>query len=130
MIALQQDCGVDVITDGEMRRTHFIAPLTDVISGVKPIPATPPGSTRSKTGLPGSSAMSLHVEFSPRSGTWPASSCATSVTTTALPSPSSGPTVTSHTASALIPFLPLQATSGLGDGTRSWASCPSPQPSG
>ncbi|MGO9603638.1 MAG: cobalamin-independent methionine synthase II family protein [Candidatus Binataceae bacterium] len=39
MIALQQDCGVDVITDGEMRRTHFIAPLTDVISGVKPIPA-------------------------------------------------------------------------------------------
>src|SRR5271170_7237606 len=40
MIALQQDCGVDVITDGEMRRTHFIAPLTDVISGVKPIPAS------------------------------------------------------------------------------------------
>ncbi len=39
MIALQQHCGVDVITDGEMRRTHFIAPLTDVISGVKPIPA-------------------------------------------------------------------------------------------
>src|SRR5271163_2220182 len=39
MIALQQDCGVDVITDGEMRRTHFIAPLTDVISGVKRIPA-------------------------------------------------------------------------------------------
>jgi methionine synthase II (cobalamin-independent) len=39
MIALQQDCGADVITDGEMRRTHFIAPLTDVISGIKPIPA-------------------------------------------------------------------------------------------
>ena len=39
MIALQQRCGVDVVTDGEMRRTHFIAPLTDVISGVKPIPA-------------------------------------------------------------------------------------------
>src|SRR5271170_2836228 len=39
MIALQQDCGVDVITAGEMRRTHFIAPLTDVISGVKRIPA-------------------------------------------------------------------------------------------
>jgi 5-methyltetrahydropteroyltriglutamate--homocysteine methyltransferase len=38
-IALQEGCGVDVITDGEMRRTHFIAPLTDVISGVKPIPA-------------------------------------------------------------------------------------------
>jgi 5-methyltetrahydropteroyltriglutamate--homocysteine methyltransferase len=39
VIALQQECGLDVITDGEMRRTHFIAPLTDVISGVKPIPA-------------------------------------------------------------------------------------------
>jgi 5-methyltetrahydropteroyltriglutamate--homocysteine methyltransferase len=38
-IALQQECGVDVITDGEMRRTHFIAPLTDVITGVREIPA-------------------------------------------------------------------------------------------
>lgn len=39
MIALQEQCGVDVVTDGEMRRTHFIAPLTDVITGVEPIPA-------------------------------------------------------------------------------------------
>lgn len=39
MIALQENCGLDVITDGEMRRTHFIAPLTDVVSGIKPIPA-------------------------------------------------------------------------------------------
>jgi 5-methyltetrahydropteroyltriglutamate--homocysteine methyltransferase len=39
MIALQERTGVDVVTDGEMRRTHFIAPLTDVISGVKSIPA-------------------------------------------------------------------------------------------
>jgi 5-methyltetrahydropteroyltriglutamate--homocysteine methyltransferase len=39
MIALQERCGVDVVTDGEMRRTHFIAPLTDVISGVKQISA-------------------------------------------------------------------------------------------
>jgi 5-methyltetrahydropteroyltriglutamate--homocysteine methyltransferase len=39
MIATQERCGVDVVTDGEMRRTHFIAPLTDVITGVKPIPA-------------------------------------------------------------------------------------------
>jgi 5-methyltetrahydropteroyltriglutamate--homocysteine methyltransferase len=38
LIALQERSGVEVITDGEMRRTHFIAPLTDVISGVKPIP--------------------------------------------------------------------------------------------
>src|SRR5579862_8150816 len=39
MLALQETLGLDVVTDGEMRRTHFIAPLTDVISGVKPIPA-------------------------------------------------------------------------------------------
>jgi len=39
MIALQERAGMDVVTDGEMRRTHFIAPLTDVISGVEPIPA-------------------------------------------------------------------------------------------
>lgn len=39
VIALQEACDVDVVTDGEMRRTHFIAPLTDVISGLKPIPA-------------------------------------------------------------------------------------------
>jgi 5-methyltetrahydropteroyltriglutamate--homocysteine methyltransferase len=38
-LALQEQAGVDVVTDGEMRRTHFIAPLTDVISGVRPIPA-------------------------------------------------------------------------------------------
>jgi 5-methyltetrahydropteroyltriglutamate--homocysteine methyltransferase len=36
-LSLQEQTGVDVVTDGEMRRTHFIAPLTDVISGVKPI---------------------------------------------------------------------------------------------
>src|SRR5205814_2080761 len=39
MITLQERSGVDVITDGEMRRSHFIAPLTDVITGVKSIPA-------------------------------------------------------------------------------------------
>src|SRR5215467_5819247 len=38
-LALQQLAGVDVVTDGEMRRTHFVAPLTDVISGIKPIPS-------------------------------------------------------------------------------------------
>ncbi len=38
-LALQEQSGLDVVTDGEMRRTHFIAPLTDVLSGVKPIPA-------------------------------------------------------------------------------------------
>jgi len=39
MLALQEQSGVDIVTDGEMRRTHFIAPLTDVITGVKSIPA-------------------------------------------------------------------------------------------
>jgi 5-methyltetrahydropteroyltriglutamate--homocysteine methyltransferase len=38
-LAVQEQAQVDVVTDGEMRRTHFIAPLTDAISGVKPIPA-------------------------------------------------------------------------------------------
>jgi 5-methyltetrahydropteroyltriglutamate--homocysteine methyltransferase len=38
-LGVQQQSRVDVITDGEMRRTHFIAPLTDVISGVRPVPA-------------------------------------------------------------------------------------------
>jgi 5-methyltetrahydropteroyltriglutamate--homocysteine methyltransferase len=38
-LAVQEQAGLDVMTDGEMRRTHFIAPLTDVISGVKPMPA-------------------------------------------------------------------------------------------
>jgi len=38
-IALQEATGVDVVADGEMRRSHFIAPLTDVLEGVAPIPA-------------------------------------------------------------------------------------------
>ncbi|HTW86622.1 MAG TPA: cobalamin-independent methionine synthase II family protein [Candidatus Binataceae bacterium] len=38
-IALQEAAGVDVVTDGEMRRTHFISPLSDVLEGVKVIPA-------------------------------------------------------------------------------------------
>src|SRR5580704_5622080 len=54
--------------------------------------------------------MSLPAESSPRSRTWPASLNATSVTTTALPSPSSGPTVTPHAVLVLIPFHMLQAT--------------------
>ena len=71
---------------------------------------TPLGSIRSKTGSPGSSAMSSPAVSSPRSRTWPASSYATSVTTIALPSPSSGPTATPHGASALIPMSLLQVT--------------------
>src|ERR1700730_5825728 len=55
--------------------------------------------------------MSLPAESSPRSRTWPANLNDTSVSTIALPSPSSGPTATPLTASALIPFHMLQATS-------------------
>jgi methionine synthase II (cobalamin-independent) len=38
-IALRERAGWTWCSDGEMRRTHFIAPLTDVISGVKEISA-------------------------------------------------------------------------------------------
>jgi 5-methyltetrahydropteroyltriglutamate--homocysteine methyltransferase len=36
-IALQEDCGVDVVTDGEMRRSSFIGPLTDYVDGLDAI---------------------------------------------------------------------------------------------
>jgi 5-methyltetrahydropteroyltriglutamate--homocysteine methyltransferase len=32
-LALQAACGVDVVTDGEMRRSGFVAPLTDYVDG-------------------------------------------------------------------------------------------------
>src|SRR5713101_7193368 len=71
---------------------------------------TPLGSIRSKTGSPGSSAMSSPAVSSPRSRTWPASLYVTSATTIAIPSPSSGPTATPHGASAMIPMSLLQVT--------------------
>src|SRR5260370_33659487 len=46
MIALQEAAGLDVVTDGEMRRIKFFGPLTDVVSGVQPNagkPAMPRG---------------------------------------------------------------------------------------
>jgi 5-methyltetrahydropteroyltriglutamate--homocysteine methyltransferase len=36
-IALQEGCGVDVVTDGEMRRSTFIGSLTDVVDGLGPV---------------------------------------------------------------------------------------------
>ena len=56
---------------------------------------------------------------SPGSKTWPADLNATSVTTIALPSSSSGPTATPHIASVLIPFHLLQATRSF-ISTRCW----------
>ncbi len=64
----------------------------------------PPGSTRSKIGSPESSASSLPAGSSHRSRTWRANLNATSVTTIALPSPSSGPIVTLPSASVVLPI--------------------------
>jgi 5-methyltetrahydropteroyltriglutamate--homocysteine methyltransferase len=36
-IALQEEAGLDVITDGEMRRSTFIGPLTDYVDGLEPV---------------------------------------------------------------------------------------------
>jgi len=38
-VALQEAVGLEVVSDGEMRRSHFIAPLSDVIEGARVIPA-------------------------------------------------------------------------------------------
>src|SRR6202035_2138533 len=57
-----------------------------------------------------SNARSSPAESSPRSRTWRASSCATSVITTNTPRPSNGPTATSLTESSLLLIQLLQAT--------------------
>jgi 5-methyltetrahydropteroyltriglutamate--homocysteine methyltransferase len=36
-IALQERCGLDVVTDGEMRRSGFVAPLTDYVEGFEAV---------------------------------------------------------------------------------------------
>jgi len=36
-IALQQESGLDVVTDGEMRRSGFVGPLTDYVEGFESI---------------------------------------------------------------------------------------------
>ena len=43
MLAMQEHAGVDVVTDGELRRTHFAGPLIDACDGLesKPAPARP-----------------------------------------------------------------------------------------
>src|SRR5215470_13600212 len=33
-IALQEGCGLDIVTDGEQRRISFIGPLSDTIDGL------------------------------------------------------------------------------------------------
>lgn len=41
-IALQEAAGLDVVTDGEVRRLSFIGPLSDVVSGLEPMPVNRP----------------------------------------------------------------------------------------
>jgi len=38
VIALQEGAGVDVVTDGEMRRFLFMGPITEVADGIEPVP--------------------------------------------------------------------------------------------
>ncbi len=38
-VSLQEEAGLDVITDGEQRRSHFTGPLSDVVDGLSDIPA-------------------------------------------------------------------------------------------
>jgi 5-methyltetrahydropteroyltriglutamate--homocysteine methyltransferase len=37
MVALQEGAGVDVVTDGEMRRFLFMGPITEVVEGIEPV---------------------------------------------------------------------------------------------
>jgi 5-methyltetrahydropteroyltriglutamate--homocysteine methyltransferase len=39
VITMQEDAGVDVVTDGELRRTHFAGPLIDACDGFEDKPA-------------------------------------------------------------------------------------------
>lgn len=41
VIAMQEDAGVDIVTDGELRRSHYAGPLLDACDGIedKPAPA-------------------------------------------------------------------------------------------
>lgn len=52
VIALQEGSGVDVVTDGEMRRFLFMGPITETVEGIEPVEqgnampwATPEGET-------------------------------------------------------------------------------------
>jgi 5-methyltetrahydropteroyltriglutamate--homocysteine methyltransferase len=38
VIALQEGAGVEVVTDGEMRRFLFMGPLTETVEGIEPVP--------------------------------------------------------------------------------------------
>ena len=42
VIALQEGAGVDVVTDGEMRRFLFMGPITETVDGIEPVAGTSP----------------------------------------------------------------------------------------
>jgi 5-methyltetrahydropteroyltriglutamate--homocysteine methyltransferase len=39
VVSLQEEAGLDVVTDGEQRRSHFTGPLSDVADGLSEVPA-------------------------------------------------------------------------------------------
>lgn len=39
VIAMQEEAGVDIVTDGELRRSHYAAPLLDACDGIADVPA-------------------------------------------------------------------------------------------
>jgi 5-methyltetrahydropteroyltriglutamate--homocysteine methyltransferase len=39
VVSLQEEAGLDVVTDGEQRRSHFTGPLSDVVDGLSEVPA-------------------------------------------------------------------------------------------
>jgi 5-methyltetrahydropteroyltriglutamate--homocysteine methyltransferase len=40
-IALQERAGLEVVTDGEMRRLNFVGPLAEAVSGLEDVPSAP-----------------------------------------------------------------------------------------
>src|SRR5918997_1555226 len=42
VIALQEGTGVDVVTDGEMRRFLFMGPITETVEGIEPVEKAAP----------------------------------------------------------------------------------------
>jgi methionine synthase II (cobalamin-independent) len=47
VIALQEGTGVEVVTDGEMRRYLFMGPITETVEGIEPVPEGTTGRSRS-----------------------------------------------------------------------------------
>ncbi len=76
-IRLQEDCGIDVLTDGEMRRKFWFDPLTASLAGYNPAvpapaiatPVTSPARRRPQPGRCSSRAAAAAGGSPPASGT-------------------------------------------------------------